>query len=344
MMAGMPRMTPANAMDDDELALLCATSTLGRTPLELEEPLGPVTWHELARTLDRHGRSPGWLFETSALGLRAIGVATATANLVMRRMTRRDRVIEDREKLRAHGYWMATEIDPAYPSRLMRLGERRPTVVYGVGEQALLEAPSVAVVGSRDVDPAGAAFAERAGRRTAEAGSVLVSGGARGTDVMAMGAAGEAGGRVVGVLSADLPRWAGEATNAAAIAEGQLTLLTIAHPEVPFSNAIALARNKVIYALGDVSLVVACDSLKGGTRHGAMEAIKHGWGPVLVRAGVDAPPGNALLINDGAYAIGDEDLDSVMSLQRRIDDAANAWAERHESGPDDTVQPRLIDD
>lgn len=337
----MPRSSArSTTFNDDDLALLCLTTTLGRSALEVEEPLGPMGWHELKRAIGLHGREPGWLLGASELGLRAIGIPVETARLVLRRMERQQRVIEDAARLRERGCWIVTERDEHYPARLARLGDRRPVVLYGVGEAGLLEGPSLAVVGSRELDAAGTAFATVLGVRTAEMGWVLVSGGARGADMAAMRGAADAGGCVVGVLSADLPRWARTAEHAEAIADGRLTLVTIAHPEMPFANAIALARNKVIYALGEASVVVACDVARGGTRHGAREALTHGWGPVLVREGADAPEGNRLLLREGGSPLRDADVSSADHLREAI---RAAQARDDEARSDAVAQPRLID-
>jgi DNA processing protein len=78
--------------------------------------------------------------------------------------------------------------------------------LWYVGDIGLVRAKTVAVVGSRDTSPQGAARARRLARELAEAGIVVVSGLARGIDTEALTAAIEAKGRVIGVLGTPLDR------------------------------------------------------------------------------------------------------------------------------------------
>ncbi len=69
-----------------------------------------------------------------------------------------------------------------------------------------------------------------------------------------------------------------------------------------------MGRNKIIYALSDVAVVVSSAAGSGGTWTGAMEAIEGGWVPVLVRDGPDAPEGNRALIAKGGFRLPVEGL------------------------------------
>ena len=77
-------------------------------------------------------------------------------------------------------------------------------------------------------------------------------------------------------------------------------LATPYSPHASFNVGMAMARNKLIYALSDFALVIASDAGKGGTWAGAVEALKAGWVPVFAVDGPDAPDGNRLLIKRGA--------------------------------------------
>ena len=74
------------------------------------------------------------------------------------------------------------------------------------GDSTLLNYPCAAVVGTRNVSPEGAARARRIAADLVAAGIVVVSGLAKGVDTVALTAAIEAGGRVVGVLGTPLDR------------------------------------------------------------------------------------------------------------------------------------------
>jgi predicted Rossmann fold nucleotide-binding protein DprA/Smf involved in DNA uptake len=84
---------------------------------------------------------------------------------------------------------------------------------------------------------------------------------------------------------------------------------------------MAMARNKLIYALSDFGLVIASDAEKGGTWAGAEEVLKAGWVPVFVVDGPSVPDGNRLLIKRGGIPFPDSFDDSPSSL--------GDWFEEH---------------
>jgi predicted Rossmann fold nucleotide-binding protein DprA/Smf involved in DNA uptake len=74
-----------------------------------------------------------------------------------------------------------------------------------------------------------------------------------------------------------------------------------------------MARNKLVYALSEVTVVVATDLESGGTWAGATEALKKGNGQVAVWAGDGAGPGNDALIRLGATPL--LSTDELLDLQ-----------------------------
>lgn len=86
-----------------------------------------------------------------------------------------------------------------YPERLAHIADP-PIVLWGAGDVTVLEAPIVALVGSRRATPAGLAAARRLAGDLARAGLVVASGLAYGIDAAAHEGALDAGGRTVAVL------------------------------------------------------------------------------------------------------------------------------------------------
>ena len=129
-----------------------------------------------------------------------------------------------------------------------------------------------------------------------------MSGGARGTDRLAMGAALDAGGIAFGVLADSLERTVRQPDLRQLLLDGQLVLLTPYAPTAGFSVGAAMGRNKVIYGLADYAVVVSSDHQTGGTWAGAVEALKAGWCPVFARDGAAVPKGNRELLKLGAAA------------------------------------------
>jgi predicted Rossmann fold nucleotide-binding protein DprA/Smf involved in DNA uptake len=80
-----------------------------------------------------------------------------------------------------------------------------------------------------------------------------------------------------------------------------------------------MARNKLIYALSDVAVVVASAPGSGGTWTGAVEALEAGWVPVFVRRSDPMPDGNRQLIERGALPLDEPVLPDLSALPTRTD-------------------------
>src|SRR5262249_13726533 len=140
------------------------------------------------------------------------------------------------EQFFADGIWVISRADEQYPPRLEKtLGEKAPPVLFGAGDLALLSRPSVAVVGSRNLDEAGMRYATEIGRKVVAASMTVVSGGARGTDRIAMNGAIDAGGMAAGVLADSLLTTIQKADVRQLLDEKRLALLTPYAPEAGFS-------------------------------------------------------------------------------------------------------------
>lgn len=230
------------------------------------------------------------------------GLASRVAALVERATA----LAFELERLEQAGIHTISAFDDDYPSRWReRLGVATPALLHLVGPAALLARPGLAIVGSRDVGEAPAEAAKQAARAAVEAGRAVISGGARGSDRLAMSAALDAGGSVVGVLADALTRNANDPEVRRAIADERLCLVTPYAPTAPFSAGNAMARNKLVYSLAETTLVVACEEGKGGTWAGAIEALERGYGRVVVWTGDGAPQGNSVLADKGALPIVD---------------------------------------
>ena len=135
-----------------------------------------------------------------------------------------------------------------------------------------------------------------------------------GSTDFAMNAAFDAGGQVVGVLADALSKKMQDAATLGAIDDGSICLISQQHPKTGFSAGNAMSRNKLIYALAASTVVVATDHNSGGTWSGATEALKKGYGRVLVWRGRGEGPGNEALEGLGAALLRRaEDLGAVES-------------------------------
>lgn len=87
-----------------------------------------------------------------------------------------------------------------------------------------------------------------------------------------------------------------------------------------------MGRNKLVYALSRLTLVVASEVGKGGTWSGAVEALKIGAGPVGVWQGPGRGPGNDKLIEKGAAPI--PSIDNLEAVLSALDPDSDSAADR----------------
>ena len=228
------------------------------------------------------------------------GLSDDLADRISGLMHRATALAFELDRLEQSGIKTVTVFDEHYPRQwLARLGAKAPPLVHGAGVVELLDTPGLGVVGSRDVSQAGGDVAKEIARLVARRGLPLTSGGARGVDQLAMSAAFEAGGTVVGILAESLSRKLKSPDVRRAVYEGSTVMCSPYSPDAPFSAGNAMGRNKLIYAQAALTVVVASDADSGGTWSGATEALKHGNGSVAVWRGDGEGPGNQLLQERG---------------------------------------------
>ena len=295
-------------LTQDSLALLALTNRFDAS----EVP--PLRASEVWRLLDRVPE-PSSLFGLEA---RAIAELTAGSSVEAERIgrlldtgvglaVRLDRLLES-------GVVPLTVLDDRYPHRLHeRLQGATPPVLYCAGELSLLGVDGIGVVGSRDVGPEAVEVARSVAAAVTSARLPLVSGGAKGVDKISMAAAYEAGGQSVGVLADSLEQAIGRSDNRRAMLEGSACLCTPYSPSARFTAGNAMGRNKIIYGLSRVTVVVTSAHGEGGTWAGATEAIKKRYGRVAVWVGPGAGPGNAPLVRAGAAPV--DCPDAVLDLE-----------------------------
>lgn len=211
------------------------------------------------------------------------------------------------------GLTVLSALSRYFPARLReRLGRAAPPLLYALGDIDLLAGDRLGIVGSRAVSESGADVAREAAVIAVKSGFGVTSGGAKGVDLLAMNAALDAGGAVVGVLAGSLLRTARGPEVRRAISDGLVCLCSPYKPSAGFTVANAMGRNKLIYAMSNATLVVECDQGSGGTWAGAVEALRARKVPVIAWTGADASPGNLALIRRGAHPL--EQVDRLFPL------------------------------
>jgi predicted Rossmann fold nucleotide-binding protein DprA/Smf involved in DNA uptake len=210
----------------------------------------------------------------------------------------------ERERLEEGGISLVSVFDEGFPTVLReRLDTACPPFLLVAGPTNWLATPGLGVVGSRDASEASLDAARRSAEMAVERGWPVISGLARGVDQVAMAAALDAGGVVVGVPAEGIRKVSRNAEIRRRVHEGELCIASPFGPDAPFQAGNAMGRNKIVYALSTVTFVVSSDKESGGTWAGAKEALDKRYAPVAVWTGDGARDGNEALVRRGATAV-----------------------------------------
>jgi predicted Rossmann fold nucleotide-binding protein DprA/Smf involved in DNA uptake len=316
--------------DGHVLLALCSAFGLGDgAEAGAAEPFKLSEWNQLARQIQNSSlKTPAGLQGRTVDQLaKELAIQSEDAERIVLLLGRSGRLALELEDLFSRGMWAVTRVDERYPARLRdTLKHQAPTVLFGAGESHLAGRAGVGIVGSRTIDETAKAFAKEVGRKTVAAGLPVISGGARGTDRIAMDGAIQAEGKAIGVLADSLEATIRKSDVRELLLDGRLVLLTPYAPTAGFSVGGAMGRNKVIYGLAEFAVVVSSDFQTGGTWAGAVEALKAGWCPVFVRSAPDAPKGNQELLKLGAASLPASELEAIESLPDWMREHANPKA------------------
>ena len=212
------------------------------------------------------------------------------------------------KRLEDSGIRVLSFLDEGFPKRVTNvLGVKSSAFLLVAGNTDLLEKTGRGIVGSRNAGDEAIAVAQSAASAAIRQGDVVVSGLARGIDRVAMTAALEVDGQVIGVPTEGLRTIANTNEIRNLVHEGRICLVSPYGPDVRFSVGLAMGRNRFVYALSESTLVVASDSEKGGTWEGAKEALAGKFAQVDVWAGDGATDGNHGLLKLGASAVSSRD-------------------------------------
>ncbi len=205
--------------------------------------------------------------------LLALGYSRQSASDILRLLSEEDVLEYYLQRGAQQQCYPLTRVNPAYPLALRkRLGLDAPGSLWIKGDAALLDTPMVALVGSRRLNDENLRFAETVGTEAARQNLTLVSGNAKGADIVAQEACLAAGGKVVSVVADCL---------AEHMLRPNITYISELGYDLPFSNPRALSRNRIIHALGYITIVAQSNLGFGGTWDGTVRNLKRSWSPVF---------------------------------------------------------------
>lgn len=232
-----------------------------------------------ARELSKRARAVGLreedpLREMTLRDVQRLGYSQAQAGHILSLLARErllDGYLLAAEKA---GVTVLTRLDARFPRRLReQLGFRCPAALFCRGDLSLLKRRCISVVGSRQLQRPGAAFAAQAGRLAAIEGFTLCSGDAAGADRTAQEACLQEGGSALIFPATELVSCPVRPDVLYAAEDGF---------ELGFSAHRALARNRLIHAMGEKTLVAQTSLGKGGTWSGSLDNLQHAYSPLFV--------------------------------------------------------------
>lgn len=155
--------------------------------------------------------------------------------------------------------------DKRYPQRLKTLTDA-PPLLYALGDISLLDAPSVAIVGSRKASQAAMDFVSAVAEELSESGITVISGMAFGIDARAHRSALRGTGRTIAVLAggADVPYPAFHTELHGKIAGHGLVVSECA-PGAPVHAKSFPRRNRIVSGLALGVLMAEAESEKSGS-------------------------------------------------------------------------------
>ncbi len=303
-------------LSEDSLAILLLCSDLAMPSTANFKPFTLSEWKMLTGKLINSELQRPQAFFKAEDWRRILDLPAEQIVRIEKLLSRAGQLGIELERLNSIGVWVVTRADANYPLRLKKvLKQKAPVVLFGAGEENLIELDGICIVGSRDVDQNGADFTQTLANRCAKDNLTVISGGAKGVDSIAQQTALMAGGKVISILSDSLEAKIIKREYREAITAGNLLALSPFNPRSRFKVYTAMERNKYIYALSKYAVVVSSSVKKGGTWAGATENLKAGWVPLFVRAGNEIPDGNKMLLGLGGIALDAEILKCSTSLK-----------------------------
>lgn len=226
------------------------------------------------------------------------------------------------------GHHILTLADESYPKQLLEISDP-PVILYVVGDPALLQQPMLAIVGSRNATPQGAANAKTFAHAFSNAGLTIVSGLALGIDAAAHQGALEGDGSTVAVLGngVDIVYPRRNADLYASITErGALV------SEFPLGAAAVAAhfpqRNRIISGLARGCLVVEA-ALSSGSLITARSALEQGREVFAIPGSIHST------LSKGCHAL--------IKQGAKLVESAHDVLEELNIGPDARPAPQSVD-
>ncbi len=222
-------------------------------------------------------------------------------------------------------YIKLTHESPQYPKRLTDiLGKKAPLSLNLWGNLALLDSPSIAFSGSRNVSEQGIKVTAHIAKQCAESGWVVISGHAKGVDTTAHVTALENGGNTIIVIAEGIETFKLRQEIKQIATPENILVISEFPSRAKWNVGYAMQRNKTILALSDAILIVE-PRTEGGTYDAGQQALKYHIPLFIAEYETISPSpesGSAYFLQHGAkilYNHSETQLPSISQLKRVLD-------------------------
>lgn len=185
------------------------------------------------------------------------------------------KVAEELEQCAAANHTVLTCDSPLYPANLAAaMGQMRPPVLFCEGDTALLNAPCVSLIGSREARETALEFTEKTVQALAARHITIATGFPEGIDRCALNATLRAGGEVVLVLARGLQNFSASGEKLVPkMDENKLAVISPFPTREEWSSPNAQKRNSLVVSLG-AEVIVPQATPEGGSLEGARLALQ----------------------------------------------------------------------
>ena len=283
------------------------------------KPLSIGEWNTFLDGIIHIKAEPSIIFSTDNSWMEKMNYSNQQKERMIELISRGASVACELEELEKKGVNIVSLFDSDYPILIRKkLKKKAPPILFYAGNLELAKKIGIAIVGSRNVDDEGIEFTKKLVQKAANEKLIIYSGGARGVDTISEMTALHSGSAVVSFLSDSLLSRIKKQEVIKYIIAGTLLLFSDVKPDVGFTAARAMNRNKYIYASAYGAFVIESDYNKGGTWNGAIESIKNDYTKTLIWNNKKYN-GNLKLIENGGipYEMTEESIYSIITKKEQ---------------------------